>query len=74
MARVFKLIIDKQRCKGCKLCIKFCSQKVLFQTDEINHLGYNSVSVRDVNECTGCGTCFKICPDLVFELKKGEPA
>lgn len=72
MSRVFELLIDEKRCKGCCLCIHFCPPKILALGDDLNHLGYNYVRKQDQGRCTGCGNCFKICPELVFEIKKGE--
>jgi len=71
-ARSVELLIDRNRCKSCSLCVKFCPQKVLVISGELNSLGYNSVMPQDIGKCTGCGACYLICPDMVFEIKKGE--
>ncbi|HSW36654.1 MAG TPA: 4Fe-4S dicluster domain-containing protein [Candidatus Limnocylindrales bacterium] len=72
MARTFELVIDRNRCKGCSMCIKFCPRQVITLGDELNNLGYNSVIITDVCKCTGYGNCYKICPELVFEITEGE--
>jgi 2-oxoglutarate ferredoxin oxidoreductase subunit delta len=71
-ARAIELLVDRSRCKSCGLCVKFCPQKVLVISDELNFLGYNSVAPQDISKCTGCGVCYTVCPDMVFEIIKGE--
>ncbi len=56
------VIIDKELCKGCGLCIKFCPKKVLKVGSYINKMGYPATEY--VGEgCIGCGTCFYMCPE-----------
>ncbi len=70
MAREVKMTIAKERCKGCSLCVHFCDRKVLTLGDEINELGYNPITITDLEKCNGCAICFRMCPDLVFEIER----
>ena len=41
------VVIDKERCKGCNLCVVACPVQVLALAAEVNAKGYN-YSVSDV--------------------------
>ncbi len=60
------VVIDRDRCKGCELCIPACPPQVLTMSTEGNSLGY----LYPVLEpgCTGCTACLQVCPDFVFEI------
>jgi len=62
--------IDKERCKGCSLCIEFCPKKCIILSNELNLKGYFVAAYNDSSECTGCGTCAVICPDVAIEVEK----
>ncbi|MCX7957091.1 MAG: 4Fe-4S binding protein [Endomicrobia bacterium] len=64
------LKINKEYCKGCKLCVVSCPQKILIMSDKINKLGYEYVEVIDKEKCTGCGSCYLMCPDYLIEIYK----
>lgn len=69
----FLVIIDRERCKGCHLCIETCPKKILEVSDEPNSWGYYPVKVTDEEACIGCGSCFTVCPDVAIQIKsKGE--
>ena len=63
-----KLKIDKERCKGCMLCIEACPQKILKISDEVNKKGMRYVLLADASKCTGCGMCVIMCPDCAIEI------
>lgn len=65
-----KAKVDKERCKGCKLCIGNCPKVALEMSGKINSKGYKHVSI-DTEKCIGCGICYTICPDGVFEIAEG---
>ena len=60
------VVIAKDRCKGCELCIPACPPRVLSMSSEKNVLGYYYPMLAD--GCTGCTACHLICPDFVFEV------
>jgi 2-oxoglutarate ferredoxin oxidoreductase subunit delta len=62
--------IDRERCKGCALCIEFCPKKAISISDDLNLKGYYVAAFDDVKECTGCATCAIICPDVAIEVEK----
>ena len=61
------ITIKKERCKGCNICVKFCTKKVL----ALGTLGM--VEVVNGEACIVCGQCEMRCPDYaIFVDKKVE--
>lgn len=65
-----KVIIDKERCKTCELCVTFCNRKCLAVGEEMNSSGYFAVCVVAADQCNGCGLCGEMCPDTAIEVYK----
>ncbi len=65
---MIKLVIQKERCKACGLCIVFCPQKLLELSEELNEAGYRPVKQNHPEKCTGCGICAVMCPDICFSI------
>lgn len=66
-----RAIFNEERCKGCKLCVDACPQKiVIIRTDKLNSKGFHPAGVDDVDKCTGCACCAIMCPDCVIEVEK----
>ncbi len=62
------VVIDKDRCKGCGLCIAACPNQVLAFSGELNKSGYNVVYMEDPEACVGCAFCAQTCPDIAIEV------
>ena len=62
--------IDRERCKGCELCIPACPPEVLGMSTDVNAMGFRVPELRP--GCTGCGACLLVCPDFVFEVFRYE--
>ena len=62
------IIINKDLCKECHLCIHFCPKDHIVPTKEYNIQGYRAVTVHEGTECTGCGICATMCPDVAIEV------
>lgn len=73
MAKKVVVTIEKNRCKGCELCVHFCPKKVLAMSKEINDKGYFFSQVVNQNACTACRFCGFICPDMAIEIALKEP-
>ena len=67
-------VVDKERCKGCGVCVDACPCRVLALSAEVNGKGYSYVMMANADACTGCASCGIICPDscLVIYRQKVE--
>ena len=63
-----KVIIDRERCKGCNLCVTVCSLGVLKKSDIVNSRGYYPVVADQENKCSICLKCALLCPDVAIEI------
>jgi 2-oxoglutarate ferredoxin oxidoreductase subunit delta len=72
----YKHIIDKERCKGCGLCVTVCPNNVLELSEEVNAMGYFPADQARPEDCVHCTTCCLICPDVAITISKcvEEPA
>ncbi len=70
-----EVIIDRDRCKGCGLCVDACPKDVLGMSTDINAKGYFYSEAQRPDDCIGCKTCAITCPDVAIVVKnkrKGE--
>ena len=74
MARKGKIIIDRELCKGCYLCVRACPLKVLGQDTELNSTGTYPSKAVQMEKCIGCGNCYEVCPDVCIEVYDLESA
>jgi 2-oxoglutarate ferredoxin oxidoreductase subunit delta len=58
-----RIVIDKDRCKACELCIDVCNKGLLALAEELNLKGYHPIAIRDMESCTACGLCALVCPE-----------
>jgi 2-oxoglutarate ferredoxin oxidoreductase subunit delta len=74
MAKVNKVTIEKNRCKGCGLCVNTCPKKVLAMSKDINDKGYFFACPENQAACTGCRFCAFMCPDVAITIEQEEAA
>jgi 2-oxoglutarate ferredoxin oxidoreductase subunit delta len=67
---VDKVLINRERCKGCELCVGACPREVLVMSDDFNRSGYHFSVYRNKESCTSCTFCAVICPDVCIEVYK----
>ncbi|WP_324669583.1 4Fe-4S binding protein [Geochorda subterranea] len=66
--------IDRDRCKGCELCISFCPTGVLALSDrDFNASGYRPAVVVRPDACTGCAHCARMCPEAAISIAVLRP-
>jgi 2-oxoglutarate ferredoxin oxidoreductase subunit delta len=74
MAKRGKVVIDREKCKGCTLCVHACPFEVLGVEPTSNSWGYYPARAAAPERCTACGNCYTMCPDTaitVYEISEG---
>ena len=77
MAKRYRVLFNKDKCKGCELCVSFCPKKILAMDEGVNNKGYHPAGITDESACVGCRSCATMCPDCcisIYELEAGETA
>jgi 2-oxoglutarate ferredoxin oxidoreductase subunit delta len=64
-----KIKINKDRCKGCYLCVVNCPNGLIKVSAEMNVKGVKPAYFAG-GGCTGCGMCAVICPDCGIVVYK----
>ncbi|MFA5344867.1 MAG: 4Fe-4S dicluster domain-containing protein [Candidatus Omnitrophota bacterium] len=65
-----KITVNRDKCKGCLLCIAFCPKQALSVDAHLNRKGLKPVKFKTGAECLGCARCAIICPDCCIEVYK----
>ncbi|MGO1368781.1 MAG: indolepyruvate ferredoxin oxidoreductase subunit alpha [Senegalia sp. (in: firmicutes)] len=60
-----KLVVSKDWCKGCGICVELCPKGVLTLENGV-------INVEDEELCIKCGLCELRCPDYAIYIKKEE--
>jgi len=62
-----RIVIDKDRCKGCGLCTLVCPHDLVRISDRFNAKGYRPAELVDPDDvCIGCANCATMCPDVAI--------
>jgi len=64
-----KITINKDKCKGCMLCIGVCPKNSIKPSKNLNKKGVKS-AVYTGKDCIACMQCALICPDVCIEVYK----
>ncbi len=62
-----RIVLNRDKCKACYLCIDACPKKVLGKDKTVNALGYYPAAVEKQEDCIGCAMCARVCPDIAIE-------
>ena len=68
----FKVVFNRERCKGCELCKSFCPKKLIEMDTQVNAKGYCPAMMTDQSQCIGCQSCALVCPDGAIEIYEEE--
>ena len=65
-----EILIDRDWCKGCNICVALCPTQVLALDEQ------EKATVIALERCTLCRSCELHCPDLAIEVRRagGAPA
>ena len=70
----FKVVFNREKCKGCELCASFCPKKIIEMDTQVNAKGYCPAKITRQEECIGCQSCATVCPDCAIEIYMEEEA
>ena len=66
-----KIDIIEEFCKGCQLCVEFCTKSCIQTSeDKFNPDGYPLPVFVNQEECIGCGICAWMCPECTIDVYK----
>jgi len=69
MAKVIgAVVVDKEGCKGCGVCVNECPHDVLALHREVNSRGYHYSYMKNPENCIGCSNCGVVCPDTCLTI------
>ena len=68
----FKVVFNRERCKGCELCKSFCPKKLIEMDTQVNARGYCPAMMTDQTQCIGCQSCAMVCPDGAIAIYEEE--
>jgi len=72
-----KIEIDRDRCKGCQMCIEVCPSNRIEMDNTLNKKGYYPARFKEnpkegEKDCTGCAQCATVCPEVAIEVYRAE--
>ena len=66
----YEHVVDRDRCKGCGLCVAVCPKGVLDIGKELNAKGYFPVHQVRPEDCVFCALCCTMCPDVAITINE----
>jgi 2-oxoglutarate ferredoxin oxidoreductase subunit delta len=67
---VERVIIDRECCKGCELCVDACPRSVLVMSHDFNTSGYHYSVAAAAQRCNSCTFCAVMCPDMCIQVNR----
>ena len=65
-----RIVVDPERCKGCKLCLSACPKGLVVIGEKLNSHGYYYATQINAEQCIGCKLCAIMCPDSAISVYK----
>jgi 2-oxoglutarate ferredoxin oxidoreductase subunit delta len=68
-----RVVINRNWCKGCGYCVKYCPTNVLELSKGYNPKGYHPPEVKSADDCRNCKFCELICPEFaIFVMEEKD--
>jgi 2-oxoglutarate ferredoxin oxidoreductase subunit delta len=67
-----RVVINKNWCKGCGYCVKYCPTDALEMSKEYNAKGYHPPKVTASDNCRDCKFCEIVCPEFAIFVKTDQ--
>lgn len=67
-----EILIDRECCKGCDICIAVCPKKIFIRSKKRNTAGTAMPEAQKIENCTGCRLCERLCPDGAIQVERGN--
>ena len=64
-----RIVIDRDFCKGCQLCVEQCPRKVYAPGRQRNAKGYLLPAAVRPEACVACRLCEMLCPDMAISVE-----
>lgn len=65
------VVIERDLCTGCELCIHACPQSVLKAIPDVHRVEGLVAVVYNPAMCTACRQCEDVCPDFCITVMEG---
>lgn len=63
-----EIVINETFCKGCGLCVEFCSRDCIVMSDRFNASGFVVPQFTRREKCNACQVCGWMCPESAIEV------
>lgn len=65
-----EIMIDRELCTGCGICIEFCPKDVFERSEDLNRYDNFYPKVARAEECIVCRRCELYCPDFAVSVEE----
>ncbi len=72
MALVKNIHVNKDYCKGCKICVALCPRDAIEMSPDLTDKGVHAPRIKDLDRCTACRLCELHCPDFAIAIERRE--
>ncbi len=63
-------LVNRDKCKGCGVCVEACPKNVLALSEDVNAKGYFPAKQARPDDCVFCAICATMCPDVAITIRE----